>query len=69
MNESGNLMDESENEKSQSLQPPEHLEQKVVKLSEPKPATYNSSFDCSKTKFECCPDGQTPANVFKYFFF
>ena len=46
-------------------QQPEQLEQKI-KYSETKPTlVYNSSLDCSKTKFECCPDGVTPANVRK----
>lgn len=78
MSENGNSMEESESEKSQSLlqSTPSplvgELEKKVVKLNDlpnrPLISTINyinSSSDCSKTKFECCPDGVTPAKVRK----
>lgn len=41
---------------------PEQLQQQVVKFTNN--STSLSSFpDCSRTKYECCPDGLTPANV------
>lgn len=48
----------------------EQLEQ-TVKYSESKSTQNNksSAFDCSRTKYECCPDGETPANVSGFLIF